>query len=129
MPTLVHFRSVPATAISFLQTLLSPKAPLPTACLHISKVAGFLLNHRLRNMPRKLKNPPSHREDSILTIYKLNSSEVKSDIIKLNYSYKVKILEILCTEIHLYILKCKPWYKIYSQQAIYLKNIIHYKFL
>ena len=34
--TLVHLCSVPTTTISFLQTPLSPKTPLPTACLPIS---------------------------------------------------------------------------------------------
>ena len=50
-PTLVHFRSVPYTAIGFFQTPLSPVTPLLTACLPVSWVTGFLSTHLLGNMP------------------------------------------------------------------------------
>lgn len=55
-PTLVHFRSVPYTAIGFFQTPLSPVTPLLTACLPVSWVTGFLSTHLLGNMPRIQKN-------------------------------------------------------------------------
>ena len=56
-PTLVHFRSVPYTAIGFFQTPLSPVTPLLTACLPVSWVTGFLSTHLLGNMPRIPRSP------------------------------------------------------------------------